>query len=1007
MRIQPSSPPASPAPPPNRPDLHQIQAPSRAPNLLQTTSPPSSPPPAASSVPAPSNPIIDRIKSAQSALASNPILRSLSNRQDGEEEPDDAKTHRSVGVDPDFYDMVDENVLSILLDACKPLFELVSGTDDPDSKNSTMKPADLLMSTAKLIIAAGFKMKEQARQDMAEEDLGGGMFDQDVKNMRDFASKVASEPQVYDADERQQLDVTLVRFNTEISLKKYKTGTKLYDAEITDTGEVRARLKLDVRAPPEQIVSYYMGHTQQFVKHHKSYGGGSGMGERRNNHSLIAGGTLSMPQPFQNRLIVIKILWEKLDKDTFFVSQVPSTHDSIPLPKNVVRTTNTRLMKLTRIGPSLTKCEMLGSMNLNGSIPARINKIVTLPLVTRQPISLINYFTSVRPADAFNEGDGKVLGQLLFLKLHKHRKNKDLLTEKILEMIRTTNVLRAAQAKYRFFDELLFHVIRNKMRNGAVQTSFAVATPLVALTANEAGRISRSFIVVMMANATPQSAVDEHIGKFLALRELDREFVWSRPMMEAIAMELMKDVAVGVKLRAGLGAALSLMDMVSDSIIIRDLFKTPGKAPFAKALLACLAFNIAWQLVIVLCQSYKLKKNRLRTMLLESLAVVTFVKPGLDAWRVASGQEEQPGAYLNPMKEMAYSKGTEMFAEAIPGFVIQAVALVTSKEKSLVAVGSLLVSAMTTAMTAASSFYDLDTDPGSRRSNPGWIGLIPDQARTKAFLVLLALSFCQVLAKGVAMALLAVTDVRTLLYYIVGDVGLSLAHKVAVNDFHQPFPLPWAASFVVSLVVRIMYKTIADFTGSPLYRLPTLLGGTTYCFTLVTSQISVLVAVHLYNKNFEAGADQAKLDASSMWQAATTMVIAWVCLFAYFVLRVAVPTKRWTLWSRKTGRQYVVESYTKGESDEKKFAFFRRNKILWEKEIGGQVREWTMANWATWERERPEWFTAKAKSAVPDSYIPGEFLAGLGGANRVRRGSAAESVRESFRAASVREDAEG
>jgi hypothetical protein len=88
-------------------------------------------------------------------------------------------------------------------------------------------------------------------------------------------------------------------------------------------------------------------------------------------------------------------------------------------------------------------------MNLNGSFPARINNIVTLPYGVRQPVSLAFYFTAVRPSDVFNEGDGAVLGQLLFLQMHKHRQNKDLLNEKILDMIRTTNVLRSAQAKYR------------------------------------------------------------------------------------------------------------------------------------------------------------------------------------------------------------------------------------------------------------------------------------------------------------------------------------------------------------------------------------------------------------------------------------------------------------------------------------------------------------------------------------------------------------------------------
>jgi hypothetical protein len=92
---------------------------------------------------------------------------------------------------------------------------------------------------------------------------------------------------------------------------------------------------------------------------------------------------------------------------------------------------------------------MVGTMNLNGSIPARINKIVTAPFLAKAPIAMMNYFMCVRPAVSFNEGDGAVLGQLVFLLLHKHRKNDELLNEKILEMIRTTNVLRSAQAKYR------------------------------------------------------------------------------------------------------------------------------------------------------------------------------------------------------------------------------------------------------------------------------------------------------------------------------------------------------------------------------------------------------------------------------------------------------------------------------------------------------------------------------------------------------------------------------
>jgi hypothetical protein len=88
------------------------------------------------------------------------------------------------------------------------------------------------------------------------------------------------------------------------------------------------------------------------------------------------------------------------------------------------------------------------------------------------------------------------------------------------------------------------------MKLGASQTSFVVKTHLVALTANEAGRIARSFPMVMMANATAAAAVDEFIMTYQALGELDREYVWFRPMLTAIATEVMRAVAWGVQFRA-------------------------------------------------------------------------------------------------------------------------------------------------------------------------------------------------------------------------------------------------------------------------------------------------------------------------------------------------------------------------------------------------------------------------------------------------------------------------
>ena len=50
----------------------------------------------------------------------------------------------------------------------------------------------------------------------------------------------------------------------------------------------------------------------------------------------------------------------------------------------------------------------------------------------------------------FDEGDAADLGKILYLELYPKRLNAEHLDEEILRAIRSINVLRAAQAKYRY-----------------------------------------------------------------------------------------------------------------------------------------------------------------------------------------------------------------------------------------------------------------------------------------------------------------------------------------------------------------------------------------------------------------------------------------------------------------------------------------------------------------------------------------------------------------------------
>jgi hypothetical protein len=216
-----------------------------------------------------------------------------------------------------------------------------------------------------------------------------------------------------------------------------------------------------------------------------------------------------------------------------------------------------------------------------------------------------------------------------------------------------------------------------------------------------------------------------------------------RPMMNAIAGDILAQVSWGVKFRAYLGAGMSAADALSDAYMINQ-FDEMGDTGTAKGLLAMVGANIVWQLIIVYAQTQGLKKKRWKTALFEMVTVISFSKPGVDAYRVASGAEQLAGAAVDPLKEMIITKGGELVFEAIPGcgnlsctvllylysssltpprarrLILQLVALLSVKELSTSAVVSIAISTASTALTATTIFWDLDTDPGARKRNPDW-----------------------------------------------------------------------------------------------------------------------------------------------------------------------------------------------------------------------------------------------------------------------------------------------
>ena len=161
-------------------------------------------------------------------------------------------------------------------------------------------------------------------------------------------------------------------------------------------------------------------------------------------------------------------------------------------------------------------------------------------------------------------------------------------------------------------------------------------------------------------------------------------------------------------------------------------------------------------------------------------------------------------------------------------------------------------------------------------------GIVPDLNRGSAFAALFFISAFQVIAKAAAVALLAVTSRSWLLGYIVTDHAVHFIYRVARSDVVLYVPAPPAASYILAPLNRVLIKTLTDFTGTLLFRLPLFLGGSYWLFNLAMSQASVFVCVYLYLEYADDSTSSGdKIAAGTLWAGAGGLAAGWLTTFPY------------------------------------------------------------------------------------------------------------------------------
>ena len=97
-----------------------------------------------------------------------------------------------------------------------------------------------------------------------------------------------------------------------------------------------------------------------------------------------------------------------------------------------------------------------------------------------------------------------------------------------------------------------------------------------------------------------------------------------------------------------------------------------------------------------------------------------------------------------------------------------------------------------------------------------------------------------------------------------------------------------------------------------------------------------------------------------------------LCVLAF--LRVTNIDFWHTFWSTATGWQFTVDSYNKSDNPETKMLTIFDNHHSFTTSIRDEVITYMHANWATWVRTKPAWFTPKFIASVGDEFIPGRAL---------------------------------
>ncbi|GMH80624.1 hypothetical protein TL16_g08626 [Triparma laevis f. inornata] len=487
------------------------------------------------------------------------------------------------------------------------------------------------------------------------------------------------------------------------------------------------------------------------------------------------------------------------------------------------------------------------------------------------------------------------------------------------------------------------------------------------LTQADCVTLARGFDYLSKTSGNNDDAIGNFLKRFPVMKYMSERNPILEDLLVFTSVRLANDGKKYAAVRLLGCALLSLFDTVTDVYMIYTYWTT-DQVGFAYASLASLLLNIVGQMVIVFFQNSHQSK---RKMLREIMYVLSFTKPGVDAYRVVIGAEQGVGAMYDPKSELVSSKIIEMFTVAVPGAIIQSYAFLTGSSQSSAAIFSLVVSIFTASFTSTGLSFDLDLDLTRRSTNPTFYGYIPDgsKEKMKTFAFMSFVSACQLIAKTLCCALCVVESSTAVFAYLGIDMALYLAYKLLRWDFYYWLPIYGLPGAFFAFWSRVIVKIVVDFTACVHFRHAYELGGSYFTFTFLTMPVDCFYFGSRYLEHVESDAGKSRqlpmvLNAPQVYGFIGGVMALQVMTFVLF-LRTINPEYIRTFYSSRSGNAQAMAAFYENNEDTHKLENFNRNRHKWKK-IKEEVLTWVNSKILEWNESQPEWWDARRKAAIYD-----------------------------------------